>query len=247
MQNFWAWNPSEHMLKTGRAAWKGNYYYYYYYASLTSCSISVCCVAPSGVPSAYLCSMCHREALELRPATMCRQLGVINAGLSVRSHMQQLVPLCGVFYICFVLIEPVPVVQWRAPPCVKSAATAAAEPRRSCSQRQLLFMQSASAERTVGLLCVLRHPSARGQHHQKRGESVETLFLLPFSTRICWKTMIWSAIFAVRRHHETEEGRKACREYRWEQLLTPPSRWSAARLDKAEGTSAWGFWYSSVF
>lgn len=55
------------------------------------------------------------------------------------------------------------------------------------------------------------------------------------------------AIFAVRSHHETEEGRNACREYRWEQLLTPSSRRSAARLDKAEGTSVWGSWYSSVF
>lgn len=55
------------------------------------------------------------------------------------------------------------------------------------------------------------------------------------------------AIFAVRSHHETEEGRNACREYRWEQLLTPSSRRSAARLDKAEGTSVWGSWYASVF
>lgn len=100
--------------------------------------------------------------------------------------------------------------RWRAPACVKSAATAAA-PRRSCSQRQSLFMQSASAERTVGLLCVLHHPSAWGQHHKNRGESVETLSLPPFSTRLCWKiddliknsahlrSLLWGVITKLKR------------------------------------------------
>lgn len=233
------------MLETGMAAWK-------WWA---------CVFCPSHVVQ-HQCLLCHTVRCVVSLSLLgAPQRGtrappcdhVPSTGSNKYGSVCEITHATTCAFVGF-LIEPVPVLQWRAPPCVKSAATAAAAaPRRSCSQRQSLFMQSASAEGTVGLLCVLHHPSAWGQHHQNRGESVETLFLPPFFHPTLLENR-WSdqklgafAIFAVRRHHETEEGREACREYRWEQLLTPPSRRSAARLDKAEGTSVWGFWYSSVF
>lgn len=232
---------SLNMLEKGMAAWK-----VMRMCPLMLCSISVCCVTLSGVSSACLCAVRHREALQLRPATVCRQLGVINTALSVRSHMQQLVPLWAFFN--------------RAGARV-AVTRAFVRKKRGDSSSAAAELLSASVTFHAERVCwedrraSLRPPPSVsvGTAPPKQGGKCRNIISVPFFHRNLLENQ-WSdqklgsfAIFAVRSHYETEEGRKACREYRWEQLLTNPSQRSAARLDKAEGTLVWGSWQSSVF